>query len=488
MGWGGEILLLLLCFFLFDSVASLNRSSFPADFVFGTASSAYQYEGAANQGGREPSIWDTVSHKYPDFIADHSNGDIAADSYHRYKEDVALMKDLGFDAYRFSISWSRILPKGNLQGGVNQEGVAYYNNLIDELLSKGMQPFVTLFHWDLPQALEDEYAGFLSPRILEDFASYADICFKEFGDRVKHWITLNEPFSYIRFYEDGCFKLRNPDCNNISTYGTVNYLVTHHLLLSHAAAVKVYREKYQTSQKGQIGMTLNADWIMPLTPSEADKEAAARSLAFSYDWFLEPLHSGAYPAVMVERVGERLPKFSKNESLMIKGSYDFVGLNYYTAKYAADAPCQHENQTYFKDYCVNFTTVKNGVPVGPKAASDWLYVYPQGIQELLQYTKEKFSNPVIYITENGVDEANDGKRDLNDQMRQDYFQNHLLHVHMAMGNGVMVKGYFAWSFLDNFEWIFGYTVRFGMVYVDFEDGQKRYPKNSTLWFKTFLKD
>ncbi|KAK4285544.1 hypothetical protein QN277_002231 [Acacia crassicarpa] len=484
MWWVRGILLLVFSCALFDSVASLNRSSFPVDFLFGTASSAYQYEGAVNEGGRGPSIWDTFTHKFPEMIADHSNGDVADDSYHHYKADVALMKDVGFNAYRFSISWPRILPRGDLKGGVNQEGIAYYNNLINELLSKGMQPFITLFHGDLPQALEDEYEGFLSPRIVQDFASYVEVCFKEFGDRVKHWITLNEPFYYVRCYEDGCFKLGNPNCNNTVASGTVQYLASHYLILAHAAAVKVYREKYQ---KGQIGITLNADWVMPLTPSKADKEAAARSLAFSYDWFLEPLHSGAYPAVMVEKVGARLPKFSRNESLMLKGSFDFVGLNYYTSKYAADTPCQHENQTYSTDSCVRFTSVKNGVPIGPKAASDWLYVYPPGIQELLLYTKKKFNNPVIYITENGVDEVNDGKRTLDDKMRIDCFRNHLLYVQRAIRKGVRVKGYFAWSFLDNFEWRLGYTVRFGMVYVDYKNGLRRYRKRSALWFKIFLR-
>ncbi|KAK4285546.1 hypothetical protein QN277_002232 [Acacia crassicarpa] len=486
--WARGFLLLVLSFALFDSVASLNRSSFPADFLFGTASSAYQYEGAANEGGRGPSVWDTFTHRFPEMIADHSNGDVAVDSYHRYKEDVALMKDVGFNAYRFSISWSRVLPWGHLKGRVDPEGIAYYNNLINELLSKGMQPFVTLFHWDLPQALEDEYGGFLSPRIVQDFASYAEICFKEFGDRVKHWITLNEPLSYTAGgYANGCAKWANPNCKKIGDSSTLPYLASHYQLLAHAAAVKVYRDKYQISQKGQIGITLNTGWVIPLTPSNADKEAAARSLAFSYDWFMEPLHSGAYPAVMVEKVGARLPKFSRSESLMLKGSFDFIGLNYYTSNYAADTPCQHGKQTLYTDSCVRSTTVKNGVLIGPKAASDWLYVYPRGIQELLLYTKNKFNNPVIYITENGIDEANDGKRNLDDKMRMDYFRNHLLYVQRAIRNGVRVKGYFAWSFLDNFEWSAGYTVRFGMVYVDYKNGLRRYRKRSALWFKVFLR-
>ncbi|KAF7806962.1 beta-glucosidase 17 isoform X3 [Senna tora] len=290
-------------------------------------------------------------------------------------------------------------PGGNLKGGVNREGITYYNNLINELLSKGIQPFITLFHWDLPQALE--YGGFLSPKIVSDFSFYAEICFKEFGDRVKHWIALNEPLSFtIGGYANGgspparCSKWLGPNCN-AGDYSTEPYLAAHYQILAHAAAI---------SQKGQIGITLNTGWVMPLSQSNADKEAATRSLAFMYDY--------------TELISE----------------------------------------------------------TSLQAGSDWLYIYPQGIQELLQYTKEKFNNPVIYITENGVDEVNDGKRSLDDKMRIEYISRHLLYVQRAIRSGVKVKGYFSWSFLDNFEWNAGYTVRFGMVYVDFKNGLRRYRK------------
>ncbi|KAJ1409726.1 Glycosyl hydrolases family 1, N-terminal conserved site [Sesbania bispinosa] len=471
-----KVLLLFatVSFALFDSAASLNRSSFPADFLFGTASSAYQYEGAAHEGGKGPSIWDTFTHTHPDRIADHSNADVAIDSYHRYKEDVAMMKDIGFNAYRFSISWARILPRGNLKGGVNREGIAYYNNLINELILNGQQPFITLFHSDLPQALEDEYGGFLSPKI-----------------EVKHWITLNEPVLYSTLgYGSGsspplrCSKwLANCSAGDSSTEP---YVVTHHLILAHAAAVKVYREKYQVSQKGQIGVTLNSAWVVPLSQSKDDRDAASRGLAFMYDWFMEPLNSGTYPAVMVNRVGERLPKFSRRQFLMVKGSFDFVGLNYYTSTYATNTPCPRGKPTVFTDSCVRFTTVRNGVLIGPKAASDWLYIYPPGIQGLLEYTKEKFNNPIIYITENGIDEVNDGKMSLDDRMRIDYISRHLLYLQRAIRNGVRVKGYFAWSLLDNFEWTAGYSLRFGLVYVDYKNGLRRHRKRSALWFKIFL--
>ncbi|CAI8600817.1 unnamed protein product [Vicia faba] len=453
------VLFATISFSLFISAVSLNRSSFPSDFLFGTASSAYQYEGAAREGGKGPSIWDTFTHSHPDRIAGHSNGDVAVDSYHRYKEDVAMMKDIGFNAYRFSIAWSRILPRGNLNGGINQEGVIYYNNLINDLISNGQKPFITLFHSDLPQALEDEYGGFLSPKIEQDFADYAEVCFREFGDRVKHWITLNEPLLYSTGgYGNGgsppsrCSKWV-ANCN-AGDSSTEPYVVSHHLILAHAAAVKVYRTKFQNTQKGQIGVTLNSAWLVPLSLSKADRDAASRGLDFMYGWFMEPLNSG---------------------------------LNYYTSTYATDIPCQGGKPSVFTDNCVRFTSLRNGVLIGPKAASDWLYVYPPGIQGLLQYTKEKFNNPIIYITENGIDEVDDGKRSLNDKVRIDYISHHLLYLQRAIMNGVRVKGYFAWSLLDNFEWNAGYTLRFGLVYVDYKNGLRRYRKRSALWFKLFLR-
>ncbi|KAJ1424425.1 Glycosyl hydrolases family 1, N-terminal conserved site, partial [Sesbania bispinosa] len=267
-------------------VASLNRSSFPAGFIFGTASSAYQYEGAAKEGGRGPSIWDTFTHRYPEKIQDRSSGDVAVDEYHHYKEDVRIMKYMNLDAYRFSISWSRVLPKGKLNGGINQEGVKYYNNLINELLANGIKPFVTLFHWDLPQALEDEYGGFLSPHIINDFQDYAELCFKEFGDRVKYWITLNEPYSFsnggysIGILAPGrCSKWLNPNCTGGDS-GKEPYLVSHHQLLAHASAVQVYKKKYQASQKGVIGITLVSNWFVPFSDSKFDQDATRRAIEF----------------------------------------------------------------------------------------------------------------------------------------------------------------------------------------------------------------
>ncbi|KAG5253572.1 beta-glucosidase [Salix suchowensis] len=379
-----------------------------------------------NKHGRGPAIWDTFTEEHTERISDHSNGNVAVDFYHRYKEDVQRMKEMGMDAFRFSISWSRVIP-------LNEEGIKFYNDLIDDLLENGLQPYVTLFHWDTPQALEDKYGGFLSPNIVNDFRDFVDLCFKSFGDRVKKWITLNEPWMFsVQGYDLG-------------TMAPV-YTVTHHLLLAHAAAVRLYKEKYQSSQGGEIGITLVSHWFEPYSNSEADQTATKRSLDFMLGWFMDPLTNGDYPRNMHDFVGGRLPKFTTEESEMLKGSYDFIGINYYTTYYAQNIDADYQSVGFMSDARTTWTGERNGIPIGPQA----------GICKLLNYTKDQYRSPTIYITENGV-------------------------------HGVDVKGFFAWSLMDNFEWGSGYAVRFGLYYVDYTNNLKRYPKNSVNWFKQFLR-
>ncbi|KAI4373689.1 hypothetical protein MLD38_011787 [Melastoma candidum] len=477
--------------------AVFNRRSFPEGFIFGTAGSAYQYEGAANEDGRGPSVWDTYTHRFPDRISDGSNGDVAVDQYHRYKEDVAIMKDMNVDASRFSISWSRILPKGNLKGGVNQKGIEYYNNLINELLANGIQPYVTLFHWDLPQGLQDEYDGLLSPKLVDDFKDYADLCFKEYGDRVKHWITLNEPYVCANLgYAVGamppsrCSAWQNLNCTGGDS-ATEPYVAGHNLILAHAAAVGLYREKYQASQKGIIGITLDSDWKVPFSSSFDDRKAALRALDYMLGWFLNPVTYGEYPESMRTLVGKRLPKFTNDQVKMVKGSFDFIGLNYYTAKYVMNSGRPNGPPSYVTDSWTKETGERNGVLIGHQAASSWLLVYPKGIWKLLLYIKKAYNDPIIYITENGIDEFNNSTlplgQQLADEPRISYYYQHLIYLQRAIRDGVKVKGFFPWSLLDNFEWGSGYTVRFGINYVDYKDGLKRYPKQSAVWFKNFLK-
>ncbi|XP_057456247.1 cyanogenic beta-glucosidase-like [Lotus japonicus] len=477
--------------------SDLNRSSFPPGFVFGTASAAYQHEGGAREGGKGPSVWDTFTHKHPEKIAGGANADVTCDQYHRYKEDVGIMKNMNLDAYRFSISWARVLPKGKLSGGVNREGVNYYNNLINELLANGVKPYVTLYHWDIPQALEDEYRGLLSPRIVKDFRDYAELCFKEFGDRVKHWITLNEPSSVSRHaYGNGrfapgrCSAWLKLNCTGGDS-GTEPYLTSHYMLLAHAAAVKVYKTKYQASQKGLIGVTINTEWFVPATQAKSDVDAARRALDFMFGWYMDPLTKGEYPKSMQSYVGKRLLKFTQEEAKLVKGSFDFLGLNYYSSFYIANAPhLRGAGPAQQFDALVNKTNQINGKAIGPLAASDWLSIYPRGFHQLLLFIKQEYNNPVIYITENGYDEYNDPtlsiEESLLDTYRVDYLYRHLYYAHKAIKDGVNIKGYFVWSLLDNMEWDSGYTVRFGLNLVDFKNGLKRYPKISARWFKNFL--
>ncbi|AES86837.2 putative beta-glucosidase [Medicago truncatula] len=465
----------------YDDSSELSRSSFPEGFVFGTGSSNYQYEGAVSEGGRGKGTWDIASHT-PGRVKDGKNADIAIDHYHRYKEDVAIMKYMNTDAYRFSISWPRILPNGKLSGGINQEGIRFYNNLIDELLANGQIPYVTLFHWDLPNILQEEYEGFCSPYIINDFKDFVEICFQEFGDRVKHWVTFNEPFSYC-----------------LST--SHRYKATHNQLLSHAAVVELYKTKYQDSQNGVIGIGLNSHWFKPYSTDPLDQQATERALDFMFGWFIQPLTTGEYPANMVSFVKD-LPKFTEEQSKSLIGSYDFIGINYYTTMYAANATEALILKTksksggaagvnsVFKSFNVVLTDENHdGTPVGPRAAT-WLYVCPKGIQDLLLYTKEKYNNPTIIITENGMNEDNDSTLSLEEALmdtnRIDYYYRHLYYVSSAIRRGVNVQGYFAWSLLDNFEWSDGYTVRFGINFVDYENDLKRHPKLSARWFRKFL--
>ncbi|CAE6118707.1 unnamed protein product [Arabidopsis arenosa] len=391
------------------STTPLNRYSFPPHFDFGVASSAYQYEGAVEEGGRSLSIWDNFTHAF---------------------------------------------PGGKLSDGVNKEGVQFYKNLIDELIENGIKPFVTIYHWDIPQALDDEYGSFLSPRIIDDFRNYARFCFQEFGDKVSMWTTFNEPYVYsVSGYDAGnkamgrCSKWVNSLCI-AGDSGTEPYLVSHHLLLAHAAAVEEFRKCDKISQDAKIGIVLSPYWFEPYDiASNADKEAVERALTFNIGWHLSPLVFGDYPETIKTSAGNRLPSFTKEQSMMVKNSFDFIGVNYYTARFVAH------------DLHVDISR--------PRFTTD----------QHLQYKC--------------FDDYEDGtvtrEEIIEDTKRIEYHQKHLQQLHKAIiEDGCNVKGYFTWSLLDNFEWEHGYAVRFGLYYVDYKNGLKRHAKNSAIWFKHFL--
>ncbi|KAL6655346.1 hypothetical protein ACP70R_006172 [Stipagrostis hirtigluma subsp. patula] len=499
-GMGKKLILsslLLAALVVNGAYASFSRHSFPKGFIFGTGSASYQYEGAYKEGGKGPSIWDTYTH-IPGKILNNDTGDVALDFYHRYKEDVKLLKDMNMDAFRFSIAWTRILPNGSLSGGVNKEGVAFYNSLIDEVIANGLTPYVTIFHWDTPQALESKYGGFLSEKIIKDYVDFAEVCFREFGDRVKYWTTFNEPWTYaVQGYANGAFAPGrcSPHVSKKCFAGDSSrepYAVTHNIILAHAEAVALYRAKYQPSQGGEIGIVLVSHWFVPNSDTPADRAAVQRSLDFMLGWYADPIVHGDYPGTMRGYVGVRLPRFTAEQVKLVKGSYDFIGVNYYTAYFATAVPPPNGlEQSYTGDIRANTSGYRNGVPIAPPEFVPIFFNYPAGLGELLLYTNRRYNSPVIYVTENGIAEGNNSSlpigEALKDGHRIDFHSKHLQFVNRAIKKGVKVKGYFTWTFMDCFEWGDGYLDRFGLIFIDRINGLKRYRKQSSYWIENFLK-
>lgn len=468
---------------IIEELPTVQRSSFPSGFVFGSSTAAYQIEGAAREAGKGASIWDIFSHQ-PGKILGNKTGDIAVDHYHRYAEDIWLLKDLNMDAYRFSISWTRIFPNG--VGVVNWEGVKYYDNLIDHVLELGIDPYVTLYHWDMPQALDNSIGGWLSPDIIDSFSKYARFCFERWGSKVKHWITFNEIHTFaISGYMTGVMapgRCSAPVCV-AGNSDTEPYIVAHHALLSHAHAVDIYRKEFKDTQQGMIGITTDSMWFEPLdSNSSSDKQAAQEAVEAYIGWYLDPIFYGHYPASMRRNLGSNLPTFTAEEAALVKGSQDFVGINHYTSMYATFGISGEIVKTYYKD----------GVPIGDPTPSDWLFVVPFGIRKLLNWVSERYHNPILYVTENGRAEFNkEDSMPIEDQLKDPerirYYHDYMQNVLLAVRDGCEVRGYFAWSLLDNFEWSEGYTVRFGIYYVDYKNGLARLPKSSVFWFRQVLR-
>ncbi|KAG8389485.1 hypothetical protein BUALT_Bualt02G0234300 [Buddleja alternifolia] len=457
------------------------RADFPADFVFGSGTSASQYEGAAFEDGRTPSIWDTFAHSGR---TNGANGDVACDGYHKYKDDIGLMVDTGLEAFRFSISWSRLIPNG--RGPINEKGLQYYNDLINELITHGIQPHFTLTHIDTPQALEDEDGGWLSREIVKDFLEFANVCFREFGDRVLHWTTINEAnVASLGGYDEGAIApahcSRRPFCAKGDST-TEPYTVVHNMLLAHSAAAKLYKEKYKATQNGEVGINIYTLGIVPYSNSTEDVIAAQRARDFYFGWVINPLVFGDYPDTVKKRVQTRIPAFTEHESKQIKGSFDFIGSNHYTTVYVKDDPnTKRDIKDFYADMAVELIF---GQSTG--APAEGYNVVPWGLKELLEYLKQAYGNPPIYIQENG--QMTRRNATLNDTSRMEYLQAYIGSVLDAVRNGSNTKGYFVWTFLDCLELLSGYEKSFGLYYVDLDDEElKRYQKLSARWYSNFLK-
>ncbi|CAM0884555.1 unnamed protein product [Alopecurus aequalis] len=421
-------------------------------------------------------------------MADKSTGDVAADGYHKYEDDVKLMVDTNLEAYRFSISWSRLIPNG--RGAVNPKGLEYYNNLIDALVQHGIQVHIMLYHLDYPQILEDEYGGWLSPRIVEDFTEFADICFREFGGRVSYWTTIDEPNVGVIGSYDGGFMApghcSDPFGMTKCTIGdsTVEpYIAAHNMLLAHASATRLYRQKYQAMQKGVVGLNIYSFWAYPFSNSTVDLQATKRFMDFIFGWILEPLMSGDYPETMKKIVGSRLPSFTRTQSEAIIGSVDFIGINHYYSVYVSGRPLEKGVRDYMADMSVTLKASKTDPPGGEFPPTSYP-TDPKGLQLVLRYLKEACGDIPIYIQENGDASSNDT---LDDTDRLEYLKSFIGGTLAALRDGANVKGYFAWAFLDVFEFLSGYQSRYGLYRVDFNDeARPRQARLSARWYSAFL--
>jgi beta-glucosidase len=431
---------------------------FPGDWVWGAATAAYQIEGAVREGGRGPSIWDTFSHT-PGKVANGDTGDIACDHFHRYAGDVALMRDLGLTGYRFSIAWPRIFPTGS--GRPVADGLDFYRRLIDSLHEAEIEPYVTLYHWDLPQTLQDR-GGWANRDTARRFADYAHTIISALGAGVHHWLTINEP--WVAAFLGHYLGIHAPGGRSLP----LALSAAHNLLLAHGEGLTALRSEMLVGD--EAGIALNLTTAQPASDSNADLEAAYRHDGYVNRWFLDALYKGRYPDDMVQLYGDAMPEILPGDMDLISQPTDVLAINYYTR-----AVVEH-------DAAAIPLQTRQVVPAGGEVTATGWEVYPEGLYDVVKRVHDDYDQPRLLITENGAafaDEVVDGQVD--DPRREAFLHEHLLQTHRAIQEGVALGGYFVWSLLDNFEWAQGYSKRFGLIYVDYAS-QERIVKRSGHWY------
>lgn len=443
----------------------MTKLTFPDHFIWGIGTSAYQSEGAWQEDGRGESIWDRYCH-IPGNTFNGESGDISSDFYHRYKEDIALLKKMGIRHFRTSIAWTRIIPDG--RGEINPKGIQFYHDVIDELLRQGIEPMITLYMWDLPQKLQD-IGGWANREVTDYYERYARLLFREYGNKVKTWVTFDEPFcgafigNYLGTYAPG-----------LRDFNTA-LLVSYHMLLAHGKAVRACHEMLPDAK---IGIALNISDCKPATCKPADAEAAHRADGYRNRWFLDPLYKGSFPQDMLdwyEAQGVILPAISREDLKIISTRQDFLGLNYYSPHFFVDDA---------KNWPIQCTSVKTGKPLND---INWEIV-PEALYNILARIRADYGDVEIQITENGSCQTDilSHRREILDYCRIDYMHRHLVELERAIRAGINVTAYYAFCFMDNLEWALGYSKRFGLVYVDFET-QERIVKASGRWYSQVVK-
>lgn len=443
----------------------MQKYIFPENFLWGTATASYQIEGAWKEDGKGESIWDRFTHT-PGNVVNNDTGDTACDHYHLYTEDVKLLKELGVKTYRLSISWPRIFPEG--KGSPNKKGIEFYKNLIKLLIDNGIKPAVTLYHWDLPQRLQD-IGGWANREVVDCFEKYACYVFKELGEIVPIWITHNEP--WVVSFVGNWFGSHAPGITDFSTA----LLVSHNVLLSHGKAVKAYREM---GYDGEIGITLNMATMYPASKNEEDILAAQRSDGFQNRWFADPIFKGKYPEDMIKWYSKKvvLPEVKEEDMEIISTPVDFLGINFYFSNFIKSAP---------DEWPLELKAVKTG---RPETDMGW-EIHPEGLYDLLIRLNRDYKGVKILITENGAAFNDIVNREgaVEDDNRLDYIYRHLTQACNAIQDGVNLAGYYVWSLMDNFEWAYGYSKRFGITYVDYST-QQRIIKKSGYWYREVIKN